>query len=356
MKAQHIITALFCLAVVFFSCKRESTSLMINRGLAVTQDTPVISLQQTYVATSTAGGAGIGYFSADFNGDGYSDVIQPWGNNGNLAIRVFDVSGTGTFLLCDQTDSLDNTSITNKGMLAGDYDGDGKADLIQCWNNNEHMGIRVFKSTGTSFVKTYEGTMVESPYNLGLLAVDIDADGKTDIAQTYTNNGHFTIKIYHSTGTGFEEYANVRQTGGNLSEGIFAADWDGDGKTEIVQTWNNGGKLGYFVYHSTDGRRYTTAYSDTSEEASSNSPLIPLDYNGDGKDDFLQTWNNNGNIDVILYQSDGSSYSEIGNFATVPGKTYLGWLRAKRPGQRDGLLKVWNNRPMIAFYRFDFIY
>lgn len=321
----------------------------------VMYDTPDPLMSQTYSALSGAGISTIGYLSGDFNGDGNSDIIQPWQNGSQLACMVHDItSGSGTYMLENQTDL--NAGYGNVGMMAGDWNGDGKCDLIQGWNNGGKLGITVFTSNGSSFNRAYDVTPGQGSGNLKLLPVDLDGDGKTDIAQIWNKNGNIDIFVYRSTGSSYYQVSDFFASGVGVNNvGFFAADWNGDGKTDIIQTWNNGGYLGIIVFQST-GSNYFVAHSGTSPQGQGNIGLVPMDYNGDGKDDFVQAWNNNNVLNFFLYQSSGYNYEVLGNYGTQQyASSLLAMLPVKRAGKKPGVVRVWNNSSWTAFNRYDIL-
>lgn len=351
MKTNNL-AALLCLSAVLFSCKKESDFLIKNNSLKAS----AVSIQslgfvEGFSSTSDQGVNTLGYCSGDFNGDGYTDIIQPWNNGGKLAIIVHDISGSSTFKLCNQL-NIDNAGAVNVGIVAGDVNGDGKADVVQCWNKDGKMSFSVFLSNGSTFTRQADQFMTQGSVNLGVLPVDVDGDGKTDIAQLWNDGGRMAIIVYHSLGTTFEDWGSTKQVEGVNNVGVFAADYNGDGKTDIIQNWDDGGKLHVIVYKS-NGSSFAESSSYKSPEGSVNTGFIPFDYNSDGKADFAQAWNNGGRANVIVYHSNGIDYSELGNFGLTQGASVLKWLPAKRLNQKDAIVQVWNNGGRCAFFRYD---
>lgn len=364
MKAQQFSAALLLLSVVLFSCKKDTAPRIKNTGLAGTTGILALSFVQDLEATSAQSVSNLGFYSGDFDGDGRTDVFQPYNNGGLLAVKVHRlVEFNQTQLIVDQKNNMDDAGAVSIGFVAADYDGDGKTDLIQCWNWQNNMAINVLKSTGSGFVKTFETVTNQTASTIRLLPVDVNGDGKMDIAQLSQDGSKLKIIVYLSTGSGYTVGSSVTQNQGygSIGAGFFTADMDGDGKTEIVQAWNQDvpgqpGRLGLLFYKANSNNIYSNSGSTTIGQGSGNTGLIPLDYNKDGKTDFAQTWDNNGETNIILYKSTGATYEQAATtFTTGKGAGALAWVPVKFAGQNDGILQIWNNNGAVSFFRYTAI-
>ncbi|MDO5968192.1 RHS repeat-associated core domain-containing protein [Flavivirga aquimarina] len=154
-------------------------------------------------------GTGDNLSAGDFNGDGKTDLMHV--TTGKVYIYTLNDSNNLT-LLWQTTDAVINTY----PAMLGDYNGDGKTDFLVPTANNSYS-FKWFISTGTSFVSEtrtqpfqYKVTNwngnngVLSGYNL--IPLDINGDGKTDIVEynttTYnsSSNGTQVINIYNNHG------------------------------------------------------------------------------------------------------------------------------------------------------------
>lgn len=352
--------ALLCLSAAMFSCKKETATQ--DAKIKPDKNSLATTVTQTYDQVSTFPVANnLGFYAGDVNGDGRTDVIQPYNNNGQLAIYVHNIANDGAPVqLLNQTSGLNGAGTVAIGYVAGDYDGDGKTDLIQCWNWNGHMTLNVLRSLGTSYVNTVETVTSKPASTIGVYPVDVDGDGKTDIAHLLDNGGRLRIIVYRSTGTTFTEYSDVTITAqGSGTVGNFPADVNGDGITEIVQCWNNGGRLAYIVYRFVNGA-YEQYFANTSTQGAGNTGLIPVDYYAGGTvRSMVQAWNENGKTSLFLYTIVWSpnniyniDYSLPQSFTTNNTYSSLAWLFIKRPGGDNAALQVWNNGGYVSFYRY----
>jgi hypothetical protein len=343
------IGALLCLSAVLFSCRKESNPVIKNDALkAGTVSIQSVGFLEKLSYNSDEGVNSLGYCSGDFNGDGFTDIIQPFDEGGKLAVIVYDVSGPTVKKIYRETNIGDAGSV-NVGIVAGDVNGDGKADLVQCWNKNGKMSFSVFLSNGATFTRQADQFMSQGSVNLGILPVDVDGDGKTDIAQLWNDGGRMAVIVYHSNGSTFDDWGSTKQVEGVNNVGVIAADYDGDGKTDIIQNWDDGGKLHVIVYKS-NGSGYGESSSWKSSQGSGNTGFVPLDYDSDGKMDFAQAWNNGGRANVILYHTNGIDYSEAGNYGLTQGAGVVKWLPLKRSNEKDAFAQIWNNGGKLAFY------
>jgi hypothetical protein len=290
-----------------------------------------------------------GYYSGDINADGYTDIIQPYASGSTLAFMVHDISGTSTNLICNNI--MNGSGITNISFASGDFNGDGKDDMIQAWRSGNNLALSVFKSNGTSISPLGTWVTDRGYSTTKILSVDMDHDGYADIAQIWSNNGKLAINILRSTGTSYYTAwtGTFNESSTNLA--IIAADYNGDGKTDIVQLWNNGGLLAHKLYKST-GNSYVYVGGATSQEGPAGW-FAPVDYNADQKIDFIQGWSSNGKMSVLLHASNGSLYTAINNAPTNQNSANYGLLPIKRAGDaRTGFVQIYANSTKVAFTRY----
>ena len=207
-----------------------------------------------------AQGKALGVAFTDLEPDGYPDVFVA---NDTVADFLFRNNRDGTFqeVGFDQGVALDENGHPRAGMGVdfGDYDGDGKMDLLV--TNFADEGNALFRRAGTYFNEvTYQSGILEKSYvkvGFGARFFDYDNDGDLD---AFVANGHIdpTINqlrdyvffrqenlLYENREGNFREctseagaWSQVR----DLSRGAAFGDLDNDGDVDIVVT-NNGGPL-----------------------------------------------------------------------------------------------------------------
>ncbi|MEU0004158.1 FG-GAP and VCBS repeat-containing protein [Streptomyces sp. NPDC006314] len=295
-------------------------------GVSSAQRT-VISQDTTGVAGTAEAGDGFGRETAygDFNGDGYDDLAvgSPYEkvgtdtNGGDLVILWGSQSGlTGKSAhLADPT--ISSHDYWGKDLAAGDFDGDGKTDLVVGSSSATlHLYKGGISGSGTAGSRTTVKPPIQSGSNdypfgpMSLTAGDVNGDGRTDLVvdgyETATRYGWNTNYWLPGTASGLSGSSAKA-----LKSGIITAigDINGDGFGDIVSGagWDattedgtpvpdasNGGRVNV-TYGSASGPADTTGINQntgnvpgTSEKGDSFGWDLDLgDVNGDGYQDLV---------------------------------------------------------------------
>jgi hypothetical protein len=91
---------------------------------------------------------GATWFVGDFNGDGKMDMMKEWDSNGKLNADVH-ISTGGQFEYQRWATGQGGYSDTMQWFV-GDFNGDGKTDLMKVWNNNGKITADVHVSESSS--------------------------------------------------------------------------------------------------------------------------------------------------------------------------------------------------------------
>ncbi len=163
--------------------------------------------------------------SGDFNGDGKVDLAVPDGPNGAISVLLGD--GNGGF-------GQAVTTTTNIGMYStyvaksADFNGDGFLDLVS--DDIAGNAVQVFLGDGTGrFSSPVSYAVGASPY--GLAIADFNGDGKPDVV--VVNNQSLSVSVLLGDGQGGLLPAQSYAVGPNPSA-IAVGDLRGDGKVDIV--------------------------------------------------------------------------------------------------------------------------
>ena len=185
-------------------------------------------------AVVTPVGANPWYFTVgDFNGDGKLDLaVSDYGcpldcnSSPSNTVTVLLGNGNGTFL------PAPNLTVGNgpAGIAAGDFNGDGRQDLVVANLNDNTVSILLGNGDGTfQAPHTFADPGLTHPYYIGL--GDFNGDGKQDLV--ITNHLFATVAVLLGNGDGTFQAA---QDFAVDNDPVFAAvhDFNGDGALDLA--------------------------------------------------------------------------------------------------------------------------
>lgn len=248
--------------------------------------------------------------TADFNGDGIPDLAVLWNasqyGGGAINLTIYAGKQDGTFT------AGPTIQVTGAGtpysMLATDFNGDGKTDLVFAFDT--YNGSTIFAlpglgngSFGTPVTSTVinQGGMSLYGFIGHMAAADFNGDGFMDLALiASTSSSSSGIFIMQGNGSG-SFTASSPITLPNQSPGTIAAgDFNGDGIPDLIvlDGYSGGGAilLGKGDGTFTAGQQLTGSVYPGS--------IATGDFNGDGKLD-LAIGSNSG-LTVLLGKGDGT--------------------------------------------------
>lgn len=259
------------------------------------------------------------YISGDFNGDGLTDVLAIGKSYTKRTCRALPPSE------CDITDPQELTQEENESdddfKLRQQYLKNNKS--IPCMtcstvtiNNKATYLIELKRNAGANFAN-YSGQLLQSiSANDKIQTGDFNGDGVIDFLHII--NGR--VYVYTLVNNRISLLWLKDDTFFTLNKPYYLGDYNGDGKTDfIIPTANNSNR--FRVYAST-GNAFTRgngvfpfSYKQTSFNGNngvlSGFSLIPADFNGDGKTDFIEynttTYENlnRGFQDITIYNNTG---------------------------------------------------
>jgi hypothetical protein len=208
-------------------------------------------------------GYGHGVTVGDVDNDGHPDLfITRW-----RSYALYRNRGDGTFEDATEAWGLAGNRDWPTSAAFADFDGDGDLDLYVChyleWDSEhppscydsvrktyggcsppEYKALpdHLFRNDGRRFVDVTEeaGIVDTDGRGLGVIAADLDGDGRTDVF--VANDQSAKLLFLNRGGLRFEEVGQYNGIAGNAngayqaSMGVACADLDGDGRPDLAVT------------------------------------------------------------------------------------------------------------------------
>jgi hypothetical protein len=318
--------------------------------------------RKDYILETTGNGVAI----FDYDGDSFNDILITNGTRLGAkpagpprTVQLYRNDGKGHF-----SDVSAKAGFTFEGwaqaVCAGDYDNDGRTDLLITYYGHNRMyhnqGDGTFRDVTAQAGLPTSGTR----YGSGCAFTDYDRDGKLDfVVANYADidlaripkpgSGEFCEwkglavmcgprglpkarnYLYHNRGDGtFEdvsERAGIWKPGGRYGLGVVAADFDNDGWPDI-----------YVACDMTPSLLYRNRRDGTFEEVAvpagvsynfdgqlqAGMGVAVSDYDGNGLLDIAKT-NFSGDLPSLYKNEDGRFFSDVSQQAGLSAHHLLGW-------------------------------
>ncbi len=245
------------------------------------------------------------------------------GSNDVVTAKVYRKTGstlslqyTRTFYYSTvYTDASGNKSYKPKFYYMGDFDGNGKMELMVLTSRNPfgetgypstcHIydlegNTTLYSGSLIDFYKEYESIGDASVSSLEaenasdkVFPIDYDGDGKTDLCHIKSNG--MDVYTFNKNGNTLTEQLMANYTGlnkGFLQNKYFSiGDFNGDGLTDIIisDTRNGNGSTNWSFYFSKgDGTFVEAAYVQGPNTSNNTSDYVVQDVDGDGITDLVE--------------------------------------------------------------------
>jgi hypothetical protein len=250
-------------------------------------------------ASYTAGTGPTSLVAADFNHDGILDLAVA--NSLSDYVTILLGNGDGTFRAGPQEPALIHPALH---ILSGDFNGDGKPDLVTIGTNVISVILGNGDRTFQDAVLTEPNFYIES-FGVG----DFNHDGKLDVVTA----GNFTVNVFLGNGNGTFQYG-ASYPSQESPESIAVADFNGDHNLDLAIANSEGGCFSVLLGKG-DGTfrqpvNYPIAFGDW---------IAAADFNGNGKVDLVVVNDidvgrqANGGATVFPGNGDGT-FQEPGTF------------------------------------------
>jgi hypothetical protein len=236
----------------------------------------------------------------DFDGDGKADLIWTNTQTGERSMWLMDGSGIKAGA------SLGVVPVEWVVSATADFDGDGKADIF--WTNTLTGDRAIWLMNGSTMrTNTFMGTVPTDWIISG--TGDFDGNGKKDLVWTNTTTGDRAMWLMNGSAVSGGGYLGTIPVEWTIS-GV--GDFDGDGKADLI--WSN----------TVTGEHSMWFQNGSTTIGGTTLNTVPVawvisgvgDFNGDGKADVFLT--NTVSGDRVIWLMNGSTLSTNAFMGTVP--------------------------------------
>ncbi len=264
----------------------------------------------------------------DFDGDGNQDIITILGSTGPAG----NVTYSGTFSSPSKFifyKKIWNFTVTApdysalsiaeaKHLMPIDFDGDGKQEVWVTYGALSYiLSIEPSQINNGDYNATILVSSLHIPWNDKLFPGDFNGDRKTDMLIKESSG---SWKIHFSTGkalveTSFNFIQTVMLNGNYDDDKIVLADFNGDGKTNILhgyRVWVNGVSTSskFSVYYSKAFSGLSAVFRNELYDYGATLPfeggVSTGDFNGDGRNDLLfKGFYPSSSGDIIDFKANG---------------------------------------------------
>lgn len=260
-------------------------------------------------ATADTSGAGV-LASGDYDGDGTDDLfVSSWSASERRTVsRLYHVQG-GQFLDVTQRSGI---SLPAGAVFATfvDLDNDGRLDLFVIGGDQRAYLLHNAVAGGARFDDASQKSGIR---NLGgarsAVFADLDHDGDLDLLLVGGPSLLFYRNNLDGTFTELTQAAGFASASGGATRGAAFADFDGDGRVDVLVGREHGASL----YHNNGNRTFSDVITTSGIAVNSVAALAVGDYDNDGRLDVFAAgsadsestlWLNNGNA---TFKRDGRS-------------------------------------------------
>ncbi len=198
----------------------------------------------------------------------------------------------------------------SNGIAAADFDEDGVLDLATADAGSDYVTIHIGDGHG-SFSRPAAPAFPTGDGPWHITAADFDGDGDGDLATVNPDSDDVTVLLGDGAG-GFTPAPGGPFLVGDFPDCIVAADFDGDGNTDLVTVNRDSDDVTVLLG---DGAGGFTLDSPIPFANISGSDAVAGDFDGDGDQDLATA---SGNVIVLL--GDGA-----GGFTPAAGSPFPGW-------------------------------
>jgi Big-like domain-containing protein/VCBS repeat protein/FG-GAP repeat protein len=260
--------------------------------------------------------------TADFNKDGKTDIAVTDSNSNSSSVDIFLGKGDGT-LAAAKTFSAGTSGTQPQAMIAGDFNGDSKQDLVVLQTSGE---IDFLAGNGDG---TFQApAQLSAQGSLALATADVNGDKKLDLI-VFAPGSSTSLQVMFGNGDGTFQSPTSYTVGVQQSAfaGIVIADFNNDKHLDIAVTSRSDNAVTVLL---NQGNGTFTVLPSTGA-GSAPMHLAAGDFNHDGNMDLAVA--DSSTVDILLGVGNGTFQTP----AQAPGffTGYLGTADFNHDGNLD---------------------
>jgi Domain of unknown function (DUF4347)/FG-GAP-like repeat len=257
----------------------DNVSVLLNNGAGSFGTATNFAVGGRYPTDVTIG---------DFNDDGLFDLATANNSSGDVSVLLNNGAGFSAATRFSVRGNNPYSYINPTDVIVGDFNRDGKLDLVTAGNND---AVSFFLGNGAGGFDS-PNIVPFYPGGKSLQVGDFNRNGKLDLVTASSNavSNNVSVLLGNGAGVGAANNFSVR---GTLPVSVALGDFNNDGRLDLVSAERDSGSISVFLNNTIPPRN---------------------DFNSDGKSDIL--WRND-NGDVALWQMNGSTLTTGSVFANV---------------------------------------
>ena len=165
------------------------------------------------------------FVTGDFNGDGKLDIAGFNADDGTIWVGI----NTGSGFSFSQWGAVYAGSVWS--FVAGHFTGSGRVDILG-YANDGSLWVGANTGSGFQFTQWNSGNLLSPPTGWYFVPGDFNGDGRTDLMGYYDGNGSLWVMVNNGNSTfTYQEWGSVSPA---LGWTFYPGDFNGDGWMDVV--------------------------------------------------------------------------------------------------------------------------